>query len=102
MNLNTAIDAYSQSFGNRLEPLRALCRDDALADRLAAEIVGVQEAIIDLVRDRAGDDGLPMDVIVQFGREYVSASGLPINEGGFQTLMRYVVWYSWHEGYLRR
>ena len=102
MELNTAIEAYSQSFGNRLEPLRALCKDDALADKLAAEIVAVQEAIIDLVRDRAGDDGLPMDAIVQVGREYVSTAGLPINDSGLQSLMRYIVWYCWHEGYLRR
>jgi hypothetical protein len=102
VDLNTAIDAYSQSFGNRLEPLRALCDDDATAEKLGAEIGAVQEAIIDLVRERAGEDGLPMDGIVQVGREYVCAADLPINECGLQALMRYVVWYCRHEGYLQR
>jgi hypothetical protein len=100
-DINGAIDCYSQSFGNRIEPLRQLCRDPEMADHLAAEICALQSSIVDLVWSRAGEVGLSMHEIEQVARECL-ATRPEINEIGLNGLLRYVVWLAWHEGYLRR
>jgi len=102
MDINAAIDAYSQSFGNRIEPLRNLCGKAPTAHERAAEIDALQQAIIDLVWSRAGDAGLTMGEIEQLAREYLSAARPDVNEIGLRGLLRYVIWFAWHEGYLRQ
>jgi hypothetical protein len=84
-----------------MELLRTLCGEASTAENHAAEIRALQEAVIDLVRQQAGDDVLPMDKIVKIGRKYLSVTRPQINEAGLQGLMRYIIWYSWHEGYLQ-
>jgi len=101
VDINAAIDAYSQSFGNRVKPLRGLCADASTADKLAAEISALQQAIVDLAWSRARDVGLSMGEIEPLAREYLATARPDVNEVGLRGLLRYVIWFAWHEGYLR-
>ncbi len=105
VNINTAIDAYSYQGGNRLERLRTVCADSTgAADRLAAEISGLQEDIYALVRERVGETGdrLSRAEIEQLAQEHLAASRPDIDAGGLHSLLRYVIWIAWHDGWLRR
>jgi hypothetical protein len=103
LNINTAIDAYSYQGGNRLERLRTVCADSPGAvDSLAAEISGLQEDVYALVRERAGAEGLSRAEIGQLAQEHLAAARPDIDAGGVDSLLRYVIWIAWHDGWLRR
>jgi hypothetical protein len=103
VNVNTAIDAHSYQGGKRLERLRAVCADSpGDADVLAAEISGLQEDVYALVRARAGAKGLSRAEIEQLAREHLAAVRPDVDEGGLHSLLRYVIWIAWHDGWLRR
>jgi hypothetical protein len=73
-------------------------------EALAAEISGLQEGILELVRAeaRARSKGLSMTEIAQVARQYLASVKPEVNEVGLHGLLRYVVWLAWHDGWLRR
>ena len=101
-DINDAIEVYSHAFGNRIEPLRALCASNDGAEALATEIRELQESILELVRLQSGPDGLPQAQIVQLARQHLADRKPAVNEVGFHGLMRYVIWVAWHDGWLHR
>ena len=101
MDINAAIDAYSYQGGNRLGRLQAICADSSIAETLAAEISGLQEGIYELVRARAGADGLPRAQVEQVARQYLATARSDVNELGLTGLLRYVIWIAWHDGWLQ-
>jgi hypothetical protein len=101
VEINAAIDAYSYQGGNRLGRLQALCTESSLAETLAAEISGLQEGIYELVRARAGADGLPRAQVEQVAREYLAAARPDVTELGLDGLLRYVIWIARHDGWLQ-
>ena len=101
VDINAAIDAYSYQGGNRLERLQAICADDSTAEALAAEISRMQEGIYELVRGRAGADGLLRAQVEQVAREYLAGARPEVDEVGLYGLLRYVIWIAWHDGWLQ-
>lgn len=101
VDINAAIDAYSYQGGNRIGRLQAICADDAIAETLAAEISSLQEGIYELVRARAGADGLPRAELDGVARQYLASARPDVNELGLDALLRYVFWIAWHDGWLQ-
>jgi hypothetical protein len=102
VDINLAIDAYSYQGGNRIGRLQAICADSTVAaETLAAEISGLQEGIYELVRARAGADGLPRAQVEQVARQYLAEARPDVNEVGLHGLLRYVIWIGWHDGWLQ-
>jgi hypothetical protein len=100
-DINAAINAYSYQGGNRPDRLQAVCAHAPAADKLATEISGLQEGIYELVRARAGADGLSRAEVEQVALQYLAATRPDVNEIGVHGLLRYVIWIAWHDGWLR-
>jgi hypothetical protein len=104
VDINQAIYVYSHAGGNRPDSLREYCSACGAAESpaaVAARIDGMHEAILDIVRERAGPDGLTNQQIERIARKWASKSEPEVNDAGIHALLQYVIWIAWHDGYKR-
>jgi len=98
--MNTAIEAYSDFWGNRLDRLQEYCRRcsyEGSMDDLVERIRGIQLAIFRTVSDKKR---ATYEEIEEIAREYVNSEASEVNENGVKALLKWVVWTAWREGYL--
>ena len=101
-DINTAIDAYSHSMGNRREALAEFCGTRGLVDReteIRAAIDKIQGDIFDLISRMARERGpLSADEIEKVTVGHCGRHYPDVNESGVRGLLRWIVWMAWHEG----
>jgi hypothetical protein len=104
MNINHAIQADSNSLGNRMDALNESCTQAGCADSapaVAERIRRMQNAIFALVCQRAPEPAtVTMPEIEQIARDWLASNETAVDEAGLNGILRWVVWMAWHEGYL--
>ena len=98
---NAAIEAYSESAGNRIDRLEAYCRATGFSEDiavLAASISRIQQEVFDEIWNRSESRPLTQDEMVAITREYVARREPWINEKGIMGLLQWIAYMSWHEG----
>jgi hypothetical protein len=101
MDINAAIQAYSHSFGNRMEELLRMCDgDQKRADTWAEPVRMMQDDIVNLICAQSERRQLSAIEIEHIASVYLSAHAPEVTKQGLRGLMDYVGWMAWHEGYL--